>query len=57
MLDTLIIDRIRRERKYREGRIPLRIEDTVPMHRPPQPREQKKERSEKRGIAIIDFTI
>jgi hypothetical protein len=57
MLDTLIIDRIRRERKSREGRIPLRIEDTIPMHRPPQPREQKKERSEKRGIAIIDFTI
>ena len=56
MLDTLIIERIRRERKHREGRIPLRIEDTIPMH-PPQPREQKKERNDERGVAIIDFTI
>jgi hypothetical protein len=57
MLDTLIIARIRRERKSREGRIPLRIEEPIPMYRPPQPQEQKKERGEKRGIAIIDFTI
>ena len=43
MLDTFIIERIRRERENREsGRIPLRIEDTIPLH-PPQPRQQKKD--------------
>lgn len=57
MLDTFIIERIRRERENREsGRIPLRIEDTIPLH-PPQPRQQKKDDAPERGVAIIDFTI
>lgn len=57
MLDTFIIERIRREREHREsGRIPLRIEDTFPLHQP-QPRQQKKDDRPERGVAIVDFTI
>ena len=60
MLDSFIIERIRRERESRDGgRIPLRIEDSYPASLPldPQkPREPQEEKPE-RGVAIIDFTI
>jgi len=56
MLDTYIIDRIRREREPRESvRVPLRIGEPSP-HYPPREPEDRHKRSE-RGVAIIDFTI
>jgi len=58
MLDSFIIERIRRERENREsGRIPLRIDETIPLHPPQHQHEQKKDERDERGVAIIDFTI
>ena len=65
MLDTYIIERIRRERESRESsRIPLHIENSIPLRSPrrdhdrseDEHREEGEEQSE-RGVAIIDFTI
>lgn len=60
MLDSFIIERIRREREARDGvRIPLRIEDSFPSSHPMHPQTPRHPQEEKpeRGIAIIDFTI
>jgi hypothetical protein len=57
MLDSFIIERIRREReREREGaRVPLRIEPPPPpVRRPP---EEEPEREQERGSVVIDFQL
>lgn len=57
MLDTFIIDRIRRERERERGsrQVPLRIE--TPRPPPPRPTADDSVTKEKRGSVEIDFTI
>jgi hypothetical protein len=58
MLDSFIIDRIRRERereRERErGQIPLRIERPPPMS---PPAEERPDPEQPRGSVIIDFQL
>lgn len=58
MLDAFIIERIRQQqnRQRESAQVPLRIE--VPDIEPPnRHREEREEKKEDRGIAIIDFSI
>jgi hypothetical protein len=59
MLDTFIIDRIRRrEEEARDSRIPLTIEAPRDGAEPPRDRRDEREDADReRGIAIIDFSI
>ncbi len=57
MLDSFIIERIRRERESRESlQVPLHIEERTQLPPPHTDREKRKKRP-RRGIAVIDFTI
>ncbi len=57
MLDTFIIDRIRRERERerQSGRVPLRIERSPPL--PPEEPREEAPAGESRGSVVIDFRL
>lgn len=57
MLDSYIIDRIRKEREQRErsSQVPLRIEREPIPHVPPTRAERAPE--DKRGSVVIDFQL
>ncbi len=59
MLDTFIIDRIRRdqERQRRDSRIPLHIEDRHPGSDSEPSRDRREPRRDERGSTIIDFKL
>jgi hypothetical protein len=55
MLDAYIIKIIKQEEKSEENRLQLELE--TKQSAPPDSKGSKPENQEKRGIAIIDFTI
>lgn len=59
MLDSYIIDRIRREREQQERahQIPLRIERQPPPYRPPPESVEPARDAPKRGSIVIDFRL
>lgn len=59
VLDTYIIDRIRRERRREQdtGQQPLRIERRPPPAPRPPPRDERRDDRPDRGSTIIDYSV
>lgn len=59
MLDTYIIDRIRRdqERQRKDHRIPLHIDDRRPFSDEEHERQRREPKRDERGSTIIDFKL